>query len=244
MVLWRSENDAQGANDGIMRHLFQPLYHISSEGQELIGYEALVRFDGIDTSAGLAVLRSRGIDALRAFDCASATSAIASARQWLMPGVALFLNLTHATVGHVIDDGSLPESDNPIVWELLEDPETTALLTRPGVLDGLASRFTLALDDVGAGCADLQRLAAAVHAGVTWIKADKSIVQGCAQDKGKVAVLRAIAGLGVRVIAEGVEDEADLDVIRAAGIAYAQGFVLGRPDESPLITQERLLARV
>ena len=46
-------------------------------------------------------------------------------------------------------------------------------------------------------------------------------------------IVQSIVGVarqfGLQTIAEGVEDEATLDLLRAAGADYAQGFLLGRP---------------
>jgi EAL domain-containing protein (putative c-di-GMP-specific phosphodiesterase class I) len=47
-------------------------------------------------------------------------------------------------------------------------------------------------------------------------------------------LLRAIAdlarGLGRATIAEGVEDAATLEAVRALGVDYAQGYYIGRPE--------------
>ena len=44
------------------------------------------------------------------------------------------------------------------------------------------------------------------------------------------ALLAGLAAcVGTRVVAEGVEDPADLQRVRSAGIELAQGFLLGRP---------------
>ena len=36
--------------------------------------------------------------------------------------------------------------------------------------------------------------------------------------------------IGAKVIAEGVETEAELETVRALGVSYGQGYLLGRPE--------------
>ena len=66
------------------------------------------------------------------------------------------------------------------------------------------------------------------------VKADRSLVHGCATQPGQSAVLRALVtyaeALGTLVCAEGVEDWADLDHLEELGVSLAQGYLLGRPD--------------
>ena len=65
------------------------------------------------------------------------------------------------------------------------------------------------------------------------IKIDKSFVQGMITDLGDLAIVRAIIdlghSLGLRVVAEGVEEEAARDALRTLRCDDLQGFLLSRP---------------
>jgi EAL domain-containing protein (putative c-di-GMP-specific phosphodiesterase class I) len=106
------------------------------------------------------------------------------------------------------------------------DPERSA-----GVLAGLrAMGVELAIDDFGTGyssLAYLQRLP------VSELKIDRCFVMKLASSPSDAAIVRSTIdmarNLGLRVVAEGVEDEASLDVLRELGCDLAQGFHLGRP---------------
>ena len=65
------------------------------------------------------------------------------------------------------------------------------------------------------------------------IKLDRSMVIGISRDERDLAVLRAIVGLasalGLEVVAEGIETEAQRDVVVAEGCDYWQGFLRAEP---------------
>ena len=88
----------------------------------------------------------------------------------------------------------------------------------------------IALDDFGTGFSSLSHLK---DFNVDKIKIDKSFVQDLENDEADRALvdgLIALAGrLGLKVVAEGVETQAQLDYLRQAGCHYLQGFVHARP---------------
>jgi EAL domain-containing protein (putative c-di-GMP-specific phosphodiesterase class I) len=91
----------------------------------------------------------------------------------------------------------------------------------------------LALDDFGTGFGSftyLKRLP------VTHLKIDTEFVRELATNPDDLHVVKAIVGLarafGLKTIAEGVEDEQALALLRAEGVDFAQGFHLGRPAPS------------
>ena len=95
--------------------------------------------------------------------------------------------------------------------------------------------FTIALDDLGEGFSSL-RLWSELHP--EFVKVDKHFVQGVSSDPLKLHFLRSSHELaertGARVIAEGIETDADLAVIQELGIDFGQGFLLGRPAPQPV----------
>ncbi len=60
-----------------------------------------------------------------------------------------------------------------------------------------------------------------------------SLVRGIHRSSGQRALASALLAfardVGAVVIAEGVEEQAELDMLRAIGVPWAQGFHLGRP---------------
>jgi len=72
---------------------------------------------------------------------------------------------------------------------------------------------------------------------------DRYFVAGCHRDFHRRAVLASIEQLagpfGARVVAEGVEDPADMDTLKRIGISLVQGYLFGEP--APV---EETLARV
>jgi diguanylate cyclase (GGDEF)-like protein len=89
---------------------------------------------------------------------------------------------------------------------------------------------TIALDDFGTGYSSLSYL----HAfPLDKIKIDRSFVREIAGRDECAAIVCAVANLGRSLgtitVAEGVETESQLDLVRAAGVTQAQGFLFGRP---------------
>jgi EAL domain-containing protein (putative c-di-GMP-specific phosphodiesterase class I) len=111
----------------------------------------------------------------------------------------------------------------------------SALMTEPGrVLETMnelrGMGFGFSIDDFGTGyssLAYLQRLP------VEEIKIDRSFVGELATNAGSAAIVRATielaGGLGLDVVAEGVEDEGTLQRLGRLGCSTAQGFFLSRP---------------
>lgn len=93
----------------------------------------------------------------------------------------------------------------------------------------------VAIDDVGSGFASLRHV---LRLEPDIIKMDRSLVHEVTSDPAQRAVAVALAELGrnlnVKVVAEGVEDEATLTILRHAGVTHAQGWLFDRPGDLPL----------
>jgi EAL domain-containing protein (putative c-di-GMP-specific phosphodiesterase class I) len=119
----------------------------------------------------------------------------------------------------------------------IEVPESIAVrdieAVRPTLerLNGVGVR--LALDDFGAGLSSLQHV---VSLPVDRLKLDRSITAHLDGPEPPRAVLRATLALarsmGIEVLAEGVETEAQAFALRREGIALAQGWLTGQPMEA------------
>ncbi|MGN9777756.1 EAL domain-containing protein [Micromonospora sp. H33] len=88
----------------------------------------------------------------------------------------------------------------------------------------------IALDDFGTGYSSLQHLR---RLPLSEVKVDRSFVLGMAEDADDAAIVTSmieLAGaLGLRVVAEGVEDERTWRMLYAAGCDAAQGWFYARP---------------
>src|SRR5664279_4526140 len=94
----------------------------------------------------------------------------------------------------------------------------------------LGPNVELAVDDAGAGFASLRHI---LELHPAFVKLDRSLVARLEGDDARQAM---IAGLrhfaratGCRLIAEGIETDAELATLRALDIELGQGYLLGRP---------------
>jgi EAL domain-containing protein (putative c-di-GMP-specific phosphodiesterase class I)/DNA-binding NarL/FixJ family response regulator len=92
----------------------------------------------------------------------------------------------------------------------------------------------LAVDDVGRGFSGLGRV---VELAPDLLKIDRSLVSGVDSDAAKSALIARLTSygdeIGMDVVAEGIETEAELETLRALGVRNGQGFLLGRPGPIP-----------
>lgn len=117
--------------------------------------------------------------------------------------------------------------------DIVENPAELA-----HALGYLRARGTrIALDDFGNGHSNFE-MWNELHPEV--VKIDRYLVHGLARSAEKLAIVRALCSvaetLGADLVGEGVEDADDLRMLRELGIAYAQGFLLGRPTTETVIT--------
>ena len=97
-----------------------------------------------------------------------------------------------------------------------------------GYLRALGCQF--ALDDFGAGFGSFYYLK---HFPLDYLKIDGEFVRGLERSSVDQRIVRAMLevarGLSLRTIAEFVETEASLDLLRTFGVNFAQGYHIGRP---------------
>ena len=129
----------------------------------------------------------------------------------------------------------------------LEITETGLFADTPRALDNLRALkghgVRIAMDDFGTGFSSLASLQSFPF---DKLKIDKSFVQAIHDDERSTAIVRAVLGLGhslgMPVVAEGVETDAQLAFLRAEGCAEVQGFGIGRP--APLEAFEGMITSV
>ncbi|MFN8093647.1 MAG: EAL domain-containing protein [Vicinamibacteria bacterium] len=91
--------------------------------------------------------------------------------------------------------------------------------------------MSFAVDDVGAGYSGLESIAKLKP---SYLKIDTSLVRDVHVSHVNRAMVKAIIALGhsinARVIAEGIHNEEETQVLRAMGVDFGQGYHLARPD--------------
>jgi EAL domain-containing protein (putative c-di-GMP-specific phosphodiesterase class I) len=97
------------------------------------------------------------------------------------------------------------------------------------------------MDDFGTGYSSLNHLH---HLRVNTVKVDRSFVSRIGLDDAGAEMVRVIVGLAhnfsMDVVAEGVEREEHLALLRALGCEYAQGYYFSKPIDSA--AADRLIA--
>ncbi|HVA59140.1 MAG TPA: EAL domain-containing protein [Mycobacteriales bacterium] len=106
-----------------------------------------------------------------------------------------------------------------------DEPDSVAVLE---AIQAMGVRISV--DDFGTGYSSLSRLS---RLPVNQLKIDRSFVRELPDDGPNTAIVSSVIalarGLGLSVVAEGVESDLQRDVLRAQGCDEAQGYLFGRP---------------
>ncbi len=134
-----------------------------------------------------------------------------------------------ATVSLALEDSELPPELLTLeITESVMARETESTLRRLRQLKGLG--IGLAIDDFGTGYSGLSYLR---RFPVDLVKIDKSFIDGIADDPSQLAFARAIVQLAhtlkTRTVAEGVEEEGQVERLSSIGCDQGQGFLFARP---------------
>ncbi len=225
--------------------LFQPIMYLRTE--ELAGFEALVRWEhprlGTMNPADFVPLAEES-DLIVKLGAYVLQASVAEAQRWHKelprPENPLFVSVNVSTrqlfrpdlvseVRQIMGRGLLPKGSLRLeITEslVMENPEQATK-----VLESLvATGATLALDDFGTGYSSLCYLNVFPFAS---IKIDRALVHMSSQTGSSTAILRSIVALahelGKSVVAEGVENEDDVGLLRSIGCEFAQGFYYDEP---------------
>ena len=212
----------------------QPI--VDLETRTVVAHEALVR--GLGGESARHVLAQVNKDNLYAFDQACRSQAIALASRlglqtrlninFLPNAVYEPLACIRATLAAASGAGF------PLGRLTLEVVESEDLANADHLRKIIETYrrigFRIALDDFGTGFSGLSRLA---DLRPDVIKMDRALVAGCDHDLTRRAILGNILKLGrdigIDVVLEGVERLEEVEVLRALGGRYMQGFYFGRP---------------
>jgi PAS domain S-box-containing protein len=156
----------------------------------------------------------------------------------LVEGRDIAINLSGRSIG----DPAITKLIETVVRDLEVDPtRITIEITETALVRDMAAAraFTdrlerlgcsLALDDFGTGYGSFTYLK---HLPAQFIKIDIDFIRELLHNPADQQVVRSIIGVarsfGIKTVAEGVEDQATLDLVTAYGIDFAQGFHIARP---------------
>ncbi len=230
---------------------FQPTVELRTG--RVVGVEALAR---LRTGDGELILPAEFLPELAAGGLLGELTtqvvglALAQARRWIDEGsmVPVSVNASADALGElaVTVRHGLAAHGVPASCLCIELAEDALVADRGVVLDVLSGLRELgvrvSIDDYGTGYSTLGYLR---ELPLDELKIDRSFVRGMADDpRGRTIVEATVAlahGLGLELVAEGVETREDADAARAAGCDLAQGWYVGRPvpaaDLAGLLTQ-------
>jgi diguanylate cyclase len=228
------------AQDELALH-YQPVAELHTGA--LVGVEALVRWRHPERgllAPGAFLPAIEHTEVMREVSHRVLAMAICQAGAWFRQDrewrVAVNLSATDLLDRALVDDVSalLRRYGTPARRMTLEVTESV-LMTDPvramEVLSALRDLGVhLALDDFGTGFSSLTHLQ---RMPVDEIKIDRSFVAAMATDASSAAIVSSTVdlahALGLRVVAEGIEDEATWTRLRAVGCDAAQGYYLSKP---------------
>jgi EAL domain-containing protein (putative c-di-GMP-specific phosphodiesterase class I) len=217
-----------------IRMVFQPIVRLADG--ETVGFEALARFDpgmfaGPDRAFAAASLCGLGVP----LEHLAVRQALRRMPD-LPDGMALAVNLSaEALLDPEVLDTLLAHAGPRLAVEVTEHAQVSDYDLLTGMLDSLRrAGIRLSVDDAGAGYASLQHI---LRLRPDVIKLDISLVRDVDSDVVKSALARSLndfaTQIGAKLVAEGIETAEELARLQATGIAYGQGYHLGRPGELP-----------
>jgi EAL domain-containing protein (putative c-di-GMP-specific phosphodiesterase class I) len=215
--------------DGAFRAAFQPMVELN--GGDVIGYEALTRFhDGVGPEVRFAEAATLGLGA--DLELATLETAIA-ASEALPAGTFLSVNVTPALVleRHDALCAVLERAERSIVLELTEHDAVDDYGALRDALRRCEPSVRVSIDDAGAGFASLRHV---VMLQPDFVKLDRTWVTGIDADPTRQAMVAGLSYFarttGCDLVAEGIELEAERDVLAELDVRFGQGYLLGRPE--------------
>lgn len=214
--------------------VFQPIVELFTG--RVVGLEALARFRTAPRhrSPDAWFAEAAAVGLLAELELAAIELALMELDR-IPEGSYLSVNLSPETIRSEDLPRILGERADRVVLEMTEgsplrDHEEVVRHLRP--LRERGAR--LAIDDVGAGYAGL---AGVVLLSPDLIKLDRTVVTGVATDPFRRSLIQRLMSfcddVGIGVIAEGIETQADLEELRMLSVPFGQGFHLGRPGPLP-----------
>lgn len=220
---------------------FQPIFH--GNGRELFGCEALLRwnnsnFEKIGTEQFIAIFEENGL--IKEVGRWVITNALEQLKKWrrLKPDMSININISYVQLGQ-------PDLGSFIVNELerlilppesivIEMTESCKISNFDGVLEFVRylkeHRIAFGLDDFGTGYSSFEVLK---KVPADWIKLEHNYVSSYQKSLVDRKIITHTIGLchslGIKVCAEGIEDEDCCENMKSWKVEYLQGYYFSRP---------------
>ncbi|KAF1718335.1 hypothetical protein CSC74_05530 [Pseudoxanthomonas yeongjuensis] len=239
------EQELRGAWErGELSLVYQPIFRVADS--RIVGAEALLRWQHpemgsiapsvfIDVAEQSGLIESIGPRVLRAACTAAARWPTGSGMDEA-PFVAVNVSPRQLRSGDLPEEvaSCLRDTGLPAQRLHLELTETAVISDEAHASALLAKLHRTGvkvwLDDFGTGFSGLSHLR---RVPVDGVKIDRSFIADMQRDPDDLALTTAIIAmahsLGITVVAEGVEKEAQFDILRARGCDLAQGYWMGYP---------------
>jgi diguanylate cyclase (GGDEF)-like protein len=231
----------RGIPAGEIEPWFQPV--VDAKDGRIVGVEVLARWRHPEHGLllpGAFVPMAEELGLIGRIDEAVFEAGCAAAAPWVAAGLIEQISF-NVSPRDLLDPafsrkliGRLAKTAIPATNLTVEITETFLLqdlaLSRRHIERLNAKGIRIALDDFGTGYSNLRAL---MHLPIQTVKLDRSLISDIAKDS-RVAklvnsMLHAARALGIRIVAEGVEEEAQAIILRAAGCDRMQGYWFARP---------------
>ncbi|MBD8618490.1 EAL domain-containing protein [Sphingomonas sp. CFBP 13728] len=233
---------SQAIAKGELSLVYQPI--VSRDVVEVVGFEALVRWNTPEygqMSPATFIPIAEESNLIHELGDWVLGQALEVLKQW--PGQYVSVNFSprqfrrHNFVGHIMKcvqrAGIAPArlqieiTETAIFDDAERAAETLYKLRQMG--------FRIALDDFGTGYSSLYNIR---KFALDCLKIDRSFIDGMGRERESAAIVHSIIhlgrALGLGVIAEGVETEAQVQALRLAGASHLQGYYFSRPVSSAI----------
>ena len=214
---------------GKLSVVLQPIYDLQEK--ELVGFEALARFEGgpeRPPSAWFEAAESVGLGS--ELELAAVRAALTLLEQ-LPDGTSLAINVSPA----VASSDEFFELIQPVARRAMVEVTEHARVDDYKRLESALRRLKehgarIAVDDVGAGFASLRHI---LGLSPDIVKLDLSLTRDIHDDPARRALAASLVGfardIDATIAAEGIESSEQLALLCELGIDYGQGFYLGPP---------------
>ena len=231
--------------EGIKQDQFQPFFQAKVDFQSgnICGAEALARwihpdYGVIPPFAFITQLENSGNIDLLTFDMLK--KAIEACKRWSEDGKALTISINLSLAG--LNDSSVVNTITSIAKKIGLDPKyvileitETAAMTESTIAIEILSRlkmrgFGLSVDDYGTGFSSLKQL---TRVSFSELKIDQSFVTGSVNEPSLQTIVESsiimAKGLGLTTVAEGIEEQAEWELLKSLGCEIGQGYFISKP---------------